>query len=82
MVENQGGNFIEIYVNVDLAECENRDRKGLYYKARQGLIPEFTGIDSPYEEPINPDINLDASNLTVSESVDQIINYLQDKKIF
>ena len=82
MIENQGGNFIEIYVNVDLAECENRDRKGLYYKARQGLIPEFTGIDSPYEEPLNPDINLDASNLTVSESVDQIINYLQGKKIF
>ena len=82
MVENQGGQFIEIFINTNLEECENRDRKGLYHKARQGLIPEFTGIDSPYEEPSNPEINLDTTNLSVTESVDRIMEFLQNKKIF
>ncbi|WP_395736462.1 adenylyl-sulfate kinase [Prosthecobacter sp.] len=54
----QGVNFLEIYVNAPLAVCENRDPKGLYRKARQGKIQGFTGIDSPYEPPQNPDLEL------------------------
>lgn len=54
----QGVNFLEIYVNAPLAVCENRDPKGLYRKAREGKIQGFTGIDSPYEPPQNPDLEL------------------------
>lgn len=68
--------FIEIFIKCPLSECENRDVKGLYKKARAGEIPKFTGIDSPYEEPNNPEITIDTSKLSIDESVNEIINYL------
>jgi len=71
-------NFIEIFVNADLATCEERDPKGLYKKARAGEIPMFTGIDSPYENPTNPDISINTSVFSVDFSVDFIIHHLVD----
>ncbi len=64
--------FIEIYVNTPLEICEQRDVKGLYKKARAGEIKGFTGIDSPYEAPENPNIEVKTENQTIEESVDQI----------
>ncbi|HEX6396533.1 MAG TPA: sulfate adenylyltransferase subunit CysN [Steroidobacteraceae bacterium] len=71
--------FIEIYVSTPLAECEKRDPKGLYVKARAGQIRDFTGIDSPYEPPLAPQLSLDTSKVSVTEAVDQIIHYLENK---
>jgi len=72
-----GERFIEIYVKCDLATCEDRDPKGLYKKARDGEIQNFTGIDAPYEEPRNPEILIDTANLSVVEAVDRIIAYIE-----
>ena len=73
-------NFIEVHVNTSLEECEQRDVKGLYRKARAGEIPNFTGIDSPYEEPDNPELVVEAGMLTISECVNKIMTYLQNKE--
>lgn len=73
------GDFVEVYVQADVSVCERRDTKGLYKKARQGLIPEFTGISAPYEAPENPEICVHTGNQTIDESVDQIMKYLKDK---
>ena len=73
--------FFEIFVNTPLEECEKRDPKGLYKKARAGELKNFTGIDSLYEEPENPDIILDNASSNAEELTDQIINFLQLKKI-
>ena len=62
-------NVIEIFVNAPVKVCEERDTKGLYKKARKGLIKNFTGIDSPFENPVNPDIEIKTNELSVSESV-------------
>ena len=64
--------FIEVFVNTPIEICEARDVKGLYKKARAGEIKGFTGIDSPYEAPPNPDIDVKTENQTIEESVDQI----------
>ncbi len=72
----QHGAFIEIYVATPLVVCEARDRKGLYAKARKGLIPEFTGISDPYEIPVSPELHLDTSNLTPMEIAQEIFLYL------
>ncbi|GLB61953.1 adenylyl-sulfate kinase [Cytobacillus sp. NCCP-133] len=72
----QPGEFIEVYVKCSLQECEKRDPKGLYKKARSGVIKQFTGIDQPYEEPRNPEIIIDTNRLTINESVKAIIKYL------
>lgn len=72
--------FIEVYVKCSLDECENRDPKGLYKKARSGEIPEFTGISSPYEEPVNPEITINSDSLSVEEGANQIIRYLKENK--
>jgi len=77
----ESGEFIEIFCNAPLTVCEQRDVKGLYKKARAGVIPEFTGISSPYEKPENPEITLDTDKLTVETCVDQIISYLVHKQI-
>ena len=69
-------NFIEVYLNCDLAVCEERDVKGLYKKARNGEIKNFTGIDSPYEVPKSPDIELESARLSIDESVDCILDIL------
>lgn len=72
--------FVEVYINCPLEACEERDPKGLYEKARAGVIPEFTGISSPYEEPENPELVLETDRFTVEECVDQLIAYLREKK--
>lgn len=72
--------FIEIFVNTPLEVCEQRDPKGLYQKVRQGQIKNFTGIDSPYEVPINPEIILDTTQLNIQECCDKIMNYLKKNK--
>ncbi len=69
-------NFLEIFVNTPLEICEKRDVKGLYKKARSGEIKNFTGIDSPYEKPVNPILDLKTENQTVEESVDEIIEHI------
>ena len=73
--------FFEVFLNVPLAVCEERDPKGLYKKARNGEIEEFTGIDSPYEEPSHPQLAIDTSQLSVTESVAAIISMLKQNKI-
>lgn len=73
--------FIEIYVKCPLDECENRDTKGLYKKARAGLIPDFTGIDSPYEEPQQAEIVVETNKNSVAESVTIIIEYLTKNEL-
>ena len=70
-------NFIEIFVNASLDVCESRDVKGLYKRARTGEIKKFTGIDSPYEAPLNPDIEINTSETTISDGVDKILKYLE-----
>jgi adenylylsulfate kinase len=73
------GRFIEVYVATSLEECEKRDPKGLYKKARAGQIPEFTGISAPYEEPARPEVVVDTESQTVEESLAVIVAYLEDK---
>ena len=75
------GDFIEIHCFCPLTVCEQRDVKGLYKKARQGEIKDFTGISSPYEEPENPELRIDTSQLTLEESVVQVISLLRDRNI-
>ena len=69
-------NSYEIYLSCDIETCEKRDPKGLYKKARQGKIPNFTGIDSLYEKPINPDLEIDTSKISLSEAVKKILNII------
>jgi adenylylsulfate kinase len=73
--------FIEIYLNCPIQVCENRDPKGLYKKARKGEISDFTGISSPYEAPINPEIIIQTANMSLEQSVAKILAYLKDEKI-
>lgn len=70
--------FIEIYVSTPLEECENRDVKGLYKKARNGQIPNFTGISSPYEPPLHAEIEVDTSKYTLEEAVGYVLKELQE----
>ena len=72
------GEFIEVYVKASVETCEARDPKGLYKKARNGEIKGFTGIDAPYEEPVNPEITLDTDVLDIEASVAFLLDYLQD----
>ena len=72
-------NFIEIFVNTSLAECERRDVKGLYKKARSGEIKNMTGISAPYETPINPDLEVVTDGHSIEESVEIIINFITKK---
>jgi len=74
-----GENYIEIFVNTPIEECERRDVKGLYAKARAGEIQNFTGINAPYEAPINPHMEIDTSKLTVEEAVTVIIKHIENK---
>ena len=72
-------NFIEIYINTSLQECERRDVKGLYKKARAGEIKNMTGISAPYEAPINPDLEIITDNQTIEASVKTILDYIIEK---
>jgi adenylylsulfate kinase len=73
--------FIEVYVKCPLDECENRDPKGLYEKARQGIIKDFTGISSPYEEPDQPELIIETHKYTVEECVNQVIFHLTLQRV-
>ncbi len=66
--------FLLVHVSTPLAVCEERDRKGLYAKARAGLIPEFTGISSPYEEPSDADVVVDLAQLSVAEGTTRLLD--------
>ncbi|MCF6222336.1 MAG: adenylyl-sulfate kinase [Flavobacteriaceae bacterium] len=72
-------NFVEIFINTSIEECEKRDVKGLYKKARAGEIKDFTGVNAPYEAPINPDVELVTDNMTVVEAVEKIYKVIQLK---
>lgn len=72
-------NFFEIFVNTPIEECERRDVKGLYAKARTGEIENFTGVNAPYEAPINANIEINTSNISVNESVAIILNKIELK---
>jgi adenylylsulfate kinase len=75
--EQTGLDFIEVHVDCSLAEAEKRDPKGLYKKARAGEIKNFTGIDDPYEAPVNPEIYLKTDEMTLEEEVQIILDHLQ-----
>jgi len=77
----QPGDFIEVYVNAPLSVCEERDPKNLYKKARRGEIPEFTGISAPYEPPLKPELEIRTDQLSVEESVEQILQYLKNSGV-
>lgn len=72
--------FVEVYVKCPISECEKRDPKGLYVKARQGIISDFTGISSPYEEPENPELTVETDLYSVEECVDQVMAYLKSRQ--
>ncbi len=74
-------NFIEIYVKCSAEECERRDPKGQYKKARAGIIKNYTGISAPYEEPLTPELIIDTEKLCLEESTKCVIEYLRNKKI-
>ncbi|MDQ0201806.1 adenylyl-sulfate kinase [Neobacillus ginsengisoli] len=71
--------FVEVYIKCPIEECEKRDPKGLYVKARQGIIRDFTGIDSPYEEPVNPELTIETNAYSIEDSVEKIIEYLKKR---
>ena len=77
MVDEAGGAFFLIHVATPLEECERRDRKGLYAKARAGEIPEFTGISSPYEEPQDADVRVDTTGRTIEDALDDVLAVLR-----
>lgn len=78
----QAGDFIEVFVDTPLEECERRDPKGLYKKARAGEIPHFTGISDPYEPPEHPELRLDGSlDHTPRQMAERVVSYLNEKKI-
>jgi sulfate adenylyltransferase len=77
LIEHNQGVFLEVYVATPLAECEKRDRKGLYAKARKGLIPDFTGVDDPYETPEHPDIVVDTLQMSADEAAHMLMLRLE-----
>lgn len=78
MSRNEIGNFVEIYVKCPLQVCIDRDVKGMYKKALKGEIKGFTGIDDPYEEPLQPDLVINTDKETIEESVENVLNKLKD----
>ena len=75
------GAFLEIFLDCPLEVCKDRDPKGLYKKAEEGVLKEFTGIDSPYERPSDPELILDSSQLTVKKCADEVIDLLVRRNI-
>jgi len=75
------GEFIEIYCDCSLETCEARDVKGLYAKARAGLIPNYTGISSPYEAPESAEITVNTDKETLDESIDKVLDYLRQQQL-
>lgn len=74
--------YIEIYVKCSVEECERRDPKGLYKKARAGIIKNYTGVSSPYEEPENPDLVINTEALGIKKTVEKVLFYLRERIFF
>ncbi len=74
------GQFIEVFVKCSISECEKRDPKGLYRKAKSGEIKQFTGISAPYEEPENPEIVLETDKMSIDECLEKILFYLSENE--
>lgn len=72
-------NFIEVFINASVAECEKRDVKGLYAKARQGEIKNFTGVDSPFEDPTSAALEVNTVELSIDESIKKVLDYILPK---
>ena len=79
LVEN--GEFIEVFVDAPLEVCEQRDVKGLYKKAREGVIKGFTGIDDPYEAPLNPEITIKTAETSLEDGANILVAYLREKNV-
>lgn len=77
----QHGDFLEVFCDASLEICEERDTKGMYKKARAGEIKDFTGVSSPYEEPINPELTVDTGSKQIDECVDQVMKLLIERGI-
>jgi len=76
---SSGDDFIEVYIDCSVEECERRDPKGMYKKAKAGIIKEFTGVSAPYEPPENPEIHLRTDQLSIDQCVQLIVDYLVKK---
>ena len=74
-----GGAFAECYIRCAQAECERRDPRGMYSRARAGMLPMFTGVDDPYEEPASPDLVVDTARAGVAESAGRIVDFLRSR---
>ncbi|MCW4469559.1 adenylyl-sulfate kinase [Flavobacterium sp. MFBS3-15] len=74
-----GADFVEIFVDTSLEECERRDVKGLYKKARAGEIKNFTGIDAPYEKPVNPDVLIETEKESIDMAVKKVVTFVKHK---
>jgi adenylylsulfate kinase len=79
LVEN--GEFIEVFVDAPLEVCEQRDVKGLYKKAREGVIKGFTGIDDPYEAPLNPEITIKTAETSLEDGANLLVAYLRERNV-
>jgi len=77
----KNGNIIEVYCDTSLEECKRRDVKGLYAKVSAGELKNFTGVDDPYEEPLNPDLHLLTGEESVEDSIARVTKYFHDKKL-
>ncbi|MBN2381919.1 adenylyl-sulfate kinase [bacterium] len=78
---SEDDDFIEVFVDCPVEVCEGRDPKGMYTKARQGIIKEFTGISAPYESPESPEIHLHTDSQDIEQCVEQIVRYLIEQKL-
>jgi sulfate adenylyltransferase len=78
VIEEYGG-FVEVHVSTPIGECERRDRKGMYAKARAGLIKGFTGVDDPYEQPESPELRIDTTAMTPMEAAQEILLFIGKK---
>lgn len=74
-----GDDFVEIYLSTPLEECERRDVKGLYRRARCGTVANFTGVDSPFEPPLSPQLTIDTDGRSVEECADEVLQYLRPR---
>lgn len=79
---NPAGSFVEVFVDCPIEICEQRDPKGLYKKARAGQLKGFTGIDDPYEAPLNPELRLDAGTKSAETLAEEVLAYLESKGVF
>ncbi|MCP4100730.1 MAG: adenylyl-sulfate kinase, partial [Lentisphaerae bacterium] len=76
---SQYGGYVEVYLSTPLDVCENRDRKGIYAKARAGIMKGVTGIDDPYIPPSNPEITINTNELTQEEAAQEVLLYLEEQ---